>query len=104
MDPPTGTKVEAGESVTLSGYAYSGGGNGIIRVDISFDGGKTWNQAQLYNENDPFSQKSFAWTLWSYEVIFRLLRKIYNVSDLNINKYGVCFKVNINLIQTFSNH
>lgn len=70
MDPQTGTKVEAGESVTLSGYAYSGGGNGIIRVDISFDGGKTWNQAQLYNENDPFSQKSFAWTLWSYEVNF----------------------------------
>ena len=80
LDPPSGTKVEAGESVTLSGYAYSGGGNGIIRVDISFDGGKTWNQAQLYNENDPFSQKSFAWTLWSYEVIVRLLRKIYYVT------------------------
>ena len=82
LDPPSGTKVEAGESVTLSGYAYSGGGNGIIRVDISFDGGQTWNQAQLYNENDPFSQKSFAWTLWSYEVIFQAERQILIVNTL----------------------
>ena len=40
LDPPTGTKCEVGESVTFSGYAYSGGGNGIVRVDVSFDGGK----------------------------------------------------------------
>ena len=70
LDPPSGHVVDPGESVSLSGYAYSGGGNGIVRVDISLDNGKTWNQTELYNENDPSSQRSFAWTLWSYEVYF----------------------------------
>jgi hypothetical protein len=26
----------------LQGYAYSGGGRGIVRIDVSADGGKTW--------------------------------------------------------------
>lgn len=33
--------------VTMSGYAYSGGGRAIIRVDVSLDDGKSWTQAQL---------------------------------------------------------
>jgi hypothetical protein len=39
------------------GYAYSGAGNGITRVDISVDGGQTWTQTEIYNENDPYTQK-----------------------------------------------
>lgn len=31
----------------VKGYAWSGGGQGIIRVDVSADGGKTWHDAQL---------------------------------------------------------
>lgn len=68
LTPSNETKVAPGELVTLQGYAYSGGGNGIIRVDVSLDGGQTWNQTEIYNENDPISQQSFAWTLWSYEI------------------------------------
>lgn len=33
--------------MTVAGYAYSGGGRGIQRVDVSLDGGKTWTVAQL---------------------------------------------------------
>ncbi len=32
----------------VKGYAWSGGGQGIIRVDVSADGGKTWHDAQLH--------------------------------------------------------
>ena len=32
---------------TVQGYAYSGGGRGIVRVDVSGDGGKTWKTARL---------------------------------------------------------
>lgn len=39
--------VTAGEPLTVRGYAYSGGGRGIIRVDVSIDGGKTWQDATL---------------------------------------------------------
>jgi len=31
----------------VKGYAWSGGGQGIIRVDVSADGGKTWHTANL---------------------------------------------------------
>ena len=68
LQPATGTAVEIGETVSLSGYAYSGGGNGITRVDVSLDGGESWTQAEIYNENDPYTQKSFAWTLWNFQV------------------------------------
>lgn len=33
----------------VRGYAYSGGGRNIIRVDVSPDGGKTWHVATLDN-------------------------------------------------------
>ena len=34
--------------VTVSGYAISGGGRGIERVDVSFDGGKTRRPRGIY--------------------------------------------------------
>lgn len=33
--------------VPVKGYAWSGGGNGIVRVDVSVDGGSTWQDATL---------------------------------------------------------
>lgn len=44
------------------GYAWSGGGRGIVRVDISLDQGKTWHVAELV---DPTSvSRQWAWTRW----------------------------------------
>ena len=34
------TKLIAGEKNTITGFAYSGGGRGIVRVDVSVDDGK----------------------------------------------------------------
>ena len=34
-------------SIEASGYALSGGGRAVIRVDVSVDGGKTWRAAEL---------------------------------------------------------
>lgn len=36
--------------VTVKGYAVSGGGRGIERVDVSIDGGKTWVEASRYQK------------------------------------------------------
>lgn len=81
LQPATNTTVECGESITLSGYAFSGGGNGITRVDISTDGGKTWTQTNIYNENDPYTQRSFAWTLWNFEVSQYYIKIYYVCPD-----------------------
>lgn len=50
--------------VKISGYAYSGGGRAIQRVDISVDGGNSWRQATL--ESSPCKgSKSWSWTQWN---------------------------------------
>ena len=49
LDPKCGSEIEVGETLTLSGYAYSGGGHGIVRVDVSFDGGKNWTQESFWH-------------------------------------------------------
>ena len=56
--PPSGTRVklnqlkDQGNRLQLSGYAWSGGGRRIVRVDVSTDGGKTWANAHLYGEQE----------------------------------------------------
>jgi hypothetical protein len=61
-EPIVGTELaEDADEVTVKGYAYSGGGRGIVRVDVSTDGGKTWNAAVLNQPKQPL-YKTFAWT------------------------------------------
>ncbi|KAJ4795007.1 Nitrate reductase [NADH] [Rhynchospora pubera] len=56
--------------VTIAGYALSGGGRGIERVDISVDGGKTWIEASTHQKDDvqyipdDISSDKWAWVLF----------------------------------------
>jgi hypothetical protein len=50
-----------GGSIIVAGYAFAGD-RGISKVEVSFDNGKTWQQAQLKN---PLS--NLTWALWAYE-------------------------------------
>jgi sulfite oxidase len=61
------SSVRPGSTLNLCGYAYSGSGLAIIRVDVSIDGGETWDQATL--ERAPESQgirsgRAWAWVQW----------------------------------------
>ena len=78
--------MRSGQAVEVTGYAYSGAGRRIVRVDISADNGQTWQQADLlapkYNVGDndtadnntaaalsqplPAGSKEWAWTRWRY--------------------------------------
>ena len=67
----TRTKMKSATSdiVQIEGYAYSGGGREIQRVDISLDGGETWDQARL-NQDDlklEQGQRAWCWKRWRYE-------------------------------------
>ncbi|TNM89033.1 hypothetical protein fugu_005287 [Takifugu bimaculatus] len=69
--PADGGVVErsSGE-VTVKGYAWSGGGREVVRVDVSLDGGKTWQVAQLKdgeNEAPPPPGRAWAWKLWEVQ-------------------------------------
>ncbi|XP_077184941.1 sulfite oxidase, mitochondrial [Paroedura picta] len=52
--------------LTVKGYAWSGGGQGIIRVDVSLDGGKSWHEAELTGEAQA-PGRAWAWKLWQLE-------------------------------------
>jgi sulfite oxidase len=63
--PSDRAEVAAGP-LTVSGYAFSGGGREIARVEVSVDGGTGWTQAELYDRAGPW-----AWTLWRASVDVR---------------------------------
>jgi DMSO/TMAO reductase YedYZ molybdopterin-dependent catalytic subunit len=44
--------------IEVKGIAY-GGDRGILRVELSFDDGKTWNDAEIY-----YTGGDLAWSLW----------------------------------------
>lgn len=66
--PTKGTILQAGDIHTIKGYAYSGGGRGIIRVDVSIDGGKTWKNAKLIEGSEQPLDRAYAWTFWELDV------------------------------------
>jgi len=67
--PEPGTSVRPGDTVKLQGYAYSGAGLAVVRVDISVDGGDTWDQATLERASETQGLRSgtaWAWVQWQY--------------------------------------
>lgn len=60
--------VEEFDAVTVRGFAWSGGGRGIIRVDVSADGGATWHTADLQDGAEQHPARAWAWTFFEAEV------------------------------------
>ncbi|XP_050232739.1 sulfite oxidase [Mercurialis annua] len=67
------TAVKPGK-VKVSGYAASGGGRGIERVDVSVDGGKSWVEASRHQKpgvpyiSDETKSDKWAWVLFEVTV------------------------------------
>ena len=59
LAPVDGERVRAGPTV-VRGYAFAGGGRRVVRVDVSADGGTSWQQADLGADAGPW-----AWRLWN---------------------------------------
>jgi DMSO/TMAO reductase YedYZ molybdopterin-dependent catalytic subunit len=58
--PAQGEAVPANSTVRIHGAAWSGG-NEIVRVEVSTDGGATWKEATLLAESKPN-----AWRFWEF--------------------------------------
>ena len=69
------------KTVKISGYAYTGGGNKIIRAEISLDSGKSWEITELSRPEDEIAEargtdKHWCWAWWETEVdMSRLLNR-----------------------------
>lgn len=68
--PADGAVVDrSDEEMTIKGYAWSGGGREVVRVDVSIDGGKTWKIAHLKSgDKGQPSGQAWAWKLWEVKV------------------------------------
>uniref|UniRef100_A0A1L8EIL4 sulfite oxidase n=1 Tax=Haematobia irritans TaxID=7368 RepID=A0A1L8EIL4_HAEIR len=67
--PSAGEKVKVSKDgfVEVRGYAWSGGGRRIVRVDITADKGKNWYVATLEQENEP-DGRHYGWSLWTARI------------------------------------
>ncbi|MCJ1459029.1 hypothetical protein MMC28_009406 [Mycoblastus sanguinarius] len=55
------------DCVAVEGYALSGGGRKIVRVDVSADGGRSWHQAEILQDERKGS-RAWAWTRWRWVI------------------------------------
>ena len=86
------------ECYTLKGYANSGGGRRITRVEVSLDKGRSWNLAQISYPEDKYRNIAnegrnlfggtldmtardtcFCWCLWSMEMTYS---DLYEANDI----------------------
>ena len=66
-----------GFQAVIHGYALTGGGRGIERVDVSVDGGGHWEEAvrlpqvgaREYEADDGAEREKWAWVLWEHRTI-----------------------------------
>jgi len=67
-EPLPNTMVSKDEDeVKVRGWAWSGGGRGIVRVEVSGDEGKSWVTAKLRRPGQKPGQE-WAWTLWEADI------------------------------------
>ncbi len=60
---PDGTAPVPPGPTEVTGYAYAGDDRSVVRVDVSLDGGRTWEQAELDAPVSPWS-----WQHWRLTV------------------------------------
>ena len=63
MEPRDGDVLDKNE-VEIKGFAWSGNGRNIVKVDVSLDNGKTWKEAELLEGSCQPKGKAWAWTFW----------------------------------------
>jgi len=67
VSPKPGSITEL-DDIEVKGFAWSGGGRGIVRVDVSIDNGKTWTTADLGAGSQQHPNRAWAWTFWEASV------------------------------------
>ena len=64
---PIGANID--KTFVVSGYAHSGGGRKVTRVEVTSDQGVTWNLAEItrHEKPNPYG-KYWCWIWWKYDM------------------------------------
>ena len=69
MLPPSGSAFPPKtRAIKCTGYAWSGDGVPIIRVDVTANGGNSWKVAKITNQRITPAGKAWAWVFWEAQV------------------------------------
>ncbi|KAG0312279.1 hypothetical protein BGZ99_009601 [Dissophora globulifera] len=75
--------IMSSKPVIVKGYAISGGGRAIYRVELSVDGGKKWEPVDKIEQTpDKISGMYWSWALWEKKV-----SKIHTTSQFVVRAY-----------------
>ena len=64
FEPHSQTPVNAKKPFKVSGYAFTGGGRTIARIELSIDSGKTWRQVRDIEQDVTESGRLWSWARW----------------------------------------
>lgn len=86
-------KRKAGEEVLVqtSGWAWSGGGRNIVRVDVTGDGGTNWTTAEITEGGDQRFGRAWAWVFWKANV--KAIVQADGTVELASKAVDLCFNV-----------
>ncbi|KAL0479722.1 nitrate reductase (NAD(P)H) [Acrasis kona] len=84
-------KLSIDEPYILRGYAYSGGGRKVIRVDLSFDNCKTWVDAELKYNQEAKGSKPWSWCLWQYEI--KNMQSLIQTTEITVRAVDSSFNM-----------
>ncbi|CAH2002488.1 unnamed protein product [Acanthoscelides obtectus] len=77
--------------ILIKGYAWSGGGQKIVRVDVSADGGKTWHVANVDAQDSSEPPRHWSWTLWSANIPVDNKSKTVGFADIMVKAVDSCY-------------
>lgn len=68
--------LEGNKSYNINGYAYTGGGRKVTRVEVSLDDGKLWHMTNITRTEEPTQyNKHWCWVTWDFDVkVFDLMQ------------------------------
>lgn len=98
LSPATGAEVGTG-TVRLAGVAWAGEA-GVSRVDVSTDGGRTWQAAHLTGIDQPYSWRQWEalWTVTApgdYEIVTRAHSNRGDAQPFDYNPDNLGYLINI---------
>lgn len=107
-DPTNEETVKAVDGfIEAKGYAYSGGGNKILRVDVSANRGQTWIEAEPLAVDNAPARCHYSWYLWKAKLpVTGLCKEVelwVKATDSNFNTQPESFKDIWNIRGVLSN-